>query len=458
MEYICTPEKIALYINGTYKTAAQVKAETGCDALINGGLYDMTTYKPVCHLKADGKVLAADEYKYWGYGWDTDRLTLTQDPGGYDNYICCVCLVREGKPEELYYDPALGGARPRTAIGTYGDGRVWLYADRTTPRTPEQLREYAVKQGVRDAVMLDGGGSTQGICPAETVTAERRVQNFICVWDRKEEENMDKPEWWTVKYITENDGYKYNGAITGPRGLIVHSTAWPGYDADAIFDDFNRPKRGASIHGAIDDKKFIQMMPFSRQAGHVGSGSRGTLNTSFLGIEICEPSGIKYNKSGSAIISYDPPAGYFEAVRDKAVELYAYLCGVYNIDPLRHDAGGGILGHYEAHALGYGDNHADPQHWWELREGYTMDDFRRDVYNRLNDKEDDEMSYEQFKEYMERYMSEAVVSEPSAWAKEACDKAVEKGIMKGNGQGAYNFQRPLTREAYIVMQDRAGLL
>ena len=73
-------------------------------------------------------------------------------------------------------------------------------------------------------------------------------------------------------------------------------------------------------------------------------------------------------------------------------------------------------------------------------------------------KEDEDMSYEQFKEYMDRYMSEAVVSEPSSWAKESTDKAIAKGIMKGDGKGAYNFQRPLTREAYLVMQDRAGLL
>jgi len=81
-----------------------------------------------------------------------------------------------------------------------------------------------------------------------------------------------------------------------------------------------------------------------------------------------------------------------------------------------------------------------------------------EVNRALTQKEDDDMSYEQFKEYMTRYMNEAEVSEPSAWAKEACEKAIEKGVMQGNGAGAYNFQKPLTREAYLVMQDRAGLL
>ncbi len=269
---------------------------------------------------------------------------------------------------------------------------------------------------------------------------------------------MDKPTFWTVRYITDSDGYKYNGRITGPRGLVVHSTAMPGADADALFTNFNRPNRGASIHGAVDDKQFIQMMPFTQKAGHVGSGSRGTLNTSFLGIEICEPSGIKYNSNGSAIVSYDPPGGYFEAVKNKAIELYAWLCQEYGIDPLQHDAGGGIVGHYEAHLLGYGDNHADPRHWWELCEGYTMDDFRQDVYNRLNGMEDEEMSYEQFCEYMDRYMSEADTADAPAWARESADKAVEKGIIKGDGQGAYNWNKPLTRAAYVVTQDRAGLL
>lgn len=72
--------------------------------------------------------------------------------------------------------------------------------------------------------------------------------------------------------------------------------------------------------------------------------------------------------------------------------------------------------------------------------------------------ESGKLTYEEFCSYMDRYMSEAVVSQPSSWAKDACEKAIAKGVMKGDGKGAYNFQRPLTREAYLAMQDRAGLL
>ena len=80
-----------------------------------------------------------------------------------------------------------------------------------------------------------------------------------------------------------------------------------------------------------------------------------------------------------------------------------------------------------------------------------------EVNKRLRGQTEDE-GYKQFCEYMERYMSEAVKSDPSPWAKASCDKAIQKGVMKGDGSGAYNFQRPLTREAYLVMQDREGLL
>lgn len=73
-------------------------------------------------------------------------------------------------------------------------------------------------------------------------------------------------------------------------------------------------------------------------------------------------------------------------------------------------------------------------------------------------KEDTDVTYEKFLEYMEKYLNEAVKSDPSTWAKASCEKAIAKGVMKGDGQGAYNFQKPLTREAYLVMQDRAGLL
>ena len=185
MIYICKPEKVSIYINTKKKTTAQIKAETGCTALINGGLFDMSTFQPVCHLKVDGKVLSKDQWKYWGFGWNTNDLQLVSDYTGYKNYIACLCIVRNRKAEPLSYPEEMSGYRPRTAIGVFDDGRVWLYAD-STKRTPEQLQQYAISCGVKYCLMLDGGGSTQGASPTETINAGRIVHNYICVWEAVE--------------------------------------------------------------------------------------------------------------------------------------------------------------------------------------------------------------------------------------------------------------------------------
>lgn len=191
MIYTCNPKRVSIYINTGRKTIAQVKAETGCDAVINGGLFD-GAFRPVCHLKADGRVFVADQYKYWGYGWDDNNVTLTADYGNFDNYIACVCMVRNGQAEPLIYPSDMGGARQRTAIGRHPDGRLWIYCDKTG-KTPEQLQQIALSEGLDSAIMLDGGGSTQGIFPSGTVTSTRIVHNFICVWaDDEPQKDGDK--------------------------------------------------------------------------------------------------------------------------------------------------------------------------------------------------------------------------------------------------------------------------
>ena len=69
--------------------------------LFNGQIFDMRTGEIYCHLKADGKVIASDEYSYWGYGWNTNDVKLIADYSKVQNYIACVCLIRNGKPEPL---------------------------------------------------------------------------------------------------------------------------------------------------------------------------------------------------------------------------------------------------------------------------------------------------------------------------------------------------------------------
>lgn len=209
MTFSCKPARLELYVNTGRKTAEQIKEETGCTALINGGLYNMATFAPVCHLKVNGEVLAADQYKYWGFGWNAGGFpALVSDYADLDNYIACVCLVRDAKPEPLYFSKDTGGSRPRSAFGTFADGRVWLYVSEDN-LTPVQLQLLAIKAGVKDAIMLDGGGSTQGIFPGGEVKSVRRVHNFLCVWEDETKEKETKDMSYKVCLDAGHYG-KYN--------------------------------------------------------------------------------------------------------------------------------------------------------------------------------------------------------------------------------------------------------
>ena len=210
MEYGFEITKAKIYINSKNKTLAAIKSETGCDVVINGGIYNMSTFKPLCHLKADGKVHVADQYKYWGFGWNNEdtKLRMVNDYAKLDNYICCSALLKDGKAEALIRNDAMWGVRGRTAVGTLVDGKVVIFCSKDGTKdamTPEALQKYCLQHGWKNAVMLDGGGSSQCITPEGKITSSRIVQNVLCFWLKKETTKTDTTEGEVEKAMTETD-------------------------------------------------------------------------------------------------------------------------------------------------------------------------------------------------------------------------------------------------------------
>lgn len=185
MDYICKPTRVQIYINTGQKSAAAIQAETGCDALINGGLYDMRPFTPNCWLRANGQTFHTENWTDWGYGWDKNDLILDSSANyhKYQNFITCVALAKDGQAIPLYYPPELGGARPRSAIGVTADKQIVLRCT-SDPTTPEQLRRQMLDLGCASALMLDGGGSSQCITPNGKISSPRIVHNFICIWTK----------------------------------------------------------------------------------------------------------------------------------------------------------------------------------------------------------------------------------------------------------------------------------
>lgn len=122
----------------------------------------------------------------------------------------------------------------------------------------------------------------------------------------------------------------------------------------------------------------VQTMPWNFKPWGCGSGSKGSLNNTHIQFEICD----------DGYQSRD----YFEAVYREACEITAYLCSLYNLDPLGAFVYKGvtvpvITSHAESHDLKLGGNHGDPLKWLK-KFGKTMDDVRHDVAAIMEDKTD----------------------------------------------------------------------
>ena len=137
--------------------------------------------------------------------------------------------------------------------------------------------------------------------------------------------------------------------------------------------------------------------PGSGGGGHAGSGTSGhSANDTHISFEICEDD----------LDDQD----YFAAVYQAAVELTALLCRQYGLDPL---ADGVVICHQEGYRRGIASNHADVLHWFP-KFGRSMDDFRADVAALIRE-EDDTVSYEQWKQYMDRYRQELGQQQADPW-------------------------------------------
>lgn len=222
-------ERIAI-VTGNGRSMAQVKGDA--DYICNAGFYDMTTGRPVGHLKADGAVLAKEAWGCWGFAWDRADIKMSALPDAKrTNYISGVEMLSPmiGIHDAMHYRAEVGGSRPRTAMALTGDKLLLYCAD--SPTTPEALRDTLYKLGAETAIMLDGGGSSQCDFAGQKIYSSRRVHNYLAVWLKKKE---DKPVSKTVcldpghgvespgKCSPDKSYYEHEFALDMARRIQVH--------------------------------------------------------------------------------------------------------------------------------------------------------------------------------------------------------------------------------------------
>lgn len=176
-------------------------------------------------------------------------------------------------------------------------------------------------------------------------------------------------------YLTENECYKAGKKIA-VKGIMVHSTGannpklsrYVGPDDGKLganpygnhWNTYNPGGREVCVHAFIGKLKdgsiaTYQTLPWDHRGWHAG----GSANNTHIGFEICED-GLT-------------DAKYFAKVYQEAVELCAYLCKMFGLDPLKN-----IIDHSEGARKGIASAHGDVAHWFP-KHGKNMDKFRAAV-------------------------------------------------------------------------------
>lgn len=185
--------------------------------------------------------------------------------------------------------------------------------------------------------------------------------------------------------LKKNPCYTAGKKIT-VKGLMLHSVGCPQPKASVFINSWNSPSYdNACVHAFIDGNTgdIYQTLPWNHRGWHGG----GSSNNTHIGVEMCEPACIKYTGGSSFTCSDKATAkAVVKRTYESAVELFAFLCEKYNLNPL---ADGVIVSHREGHARGIASNHGDPEHLWKgLGLDYTMNGFRKDVKAKMNGEEE----------------------------------------------------------------------
>ena len=222
------------------------------------------------------------------------------------------------------------------------------------------------------------------------------------------------------RYVQPTDGVSdYNKMIA----LIGKNTAR---------SDWNHIERIAGLNawiGKLADGTVaaVQTMPWNYRPWGCGAGSRGSCNDGWIQFEICEDD-LK-NKE------------YFNKVYNEAVELTAYLCKIFNLDPKGKVYVSGVnipvlTCHADAHKLGFGSNHGDINHWFR-KYGKSMRTVRNDVAKLLANSNKDKVKYEVEELYRVRKSWSDANSQIGAYnvldnAKKDCKEGYSVFDSKGN--------------------------
>ena len=435
---ITNPQRVEICISAGRHTAAQVRTMTGADVVINGGLYDMGTMRPNCHLRVKGVDYASDPYNYiYGYGWPQGSAALkpveSRNKATVDNYICCSWMVTGGKTVKMVYAPATGGRRGNTGLGVMPDGSI--VADVHTeesPVTPEELQAEMAALGVRDALRLDGGLSSQlatdklDLCAPDINGKRRMVHNYICIWGDVEYPEKEENSMKIYLSPSAQPANLYSAGNTNEQVQCNRIAAAAKTALERCGFEVKKAKEGQGYKDNVAESNAWCAdihVPIHTNAGG-GHGpvvfvySRTTARAS-LAQPVYDALNAVVPTASKSGVQANP--GLYEVSKSKAKCVYIECA--FHDDP-------------------------DEARWIIDNAALLGEEIARGLCKGTGVK------------YVEPKKSTAPVEpeRPAAYAAAACGKAVAKGVFKGDGNGKYGWKDSVTRQDLCVVLDRLGLL
>lgn len=258
-----------------------------------------------------------------------------------------------------------------------------------------------------------------------------------------------------TRYLTKNPCYK-QGRVINVKGFMFHSVGVGQPDPLVFIRQFDNPLYDrACVHGFVGaDETYITLpcLVTPGQAMRGWHGGKTASNNAYIGIEMTEPKDIRYISGATfQVLNRVKAVEHVEKATARMVDLFATLCDFHGLDPLED---GVIISHREGNQRGIASAHGDPEHLWKgLNMNYSMDQFRKDVAQRMKGAKD--MTREEVVDIIEsQNKTYNTLEEVPEWGRPTVQKLMDKGIVEGTGKGlglSYDLLRML------VVNDRVGL-
>lgn len=302
-------------------TPADVKAMTGCTHVINGWVFDKGLI--LCgDCIIDGIVLKRSQYHDWCLGavrGGPPVMTLEDTTWK----TSAVPLLKGGNKLERKLTPDVARPAARTAVGWLRDGRVLIWCDKMI-LTREQLQDKLLELGCVDALMFDGGGSTQGVFPGGKVVSSRIVATYLCFWEETNEKK-EEPKVETKKKVCLDAGHSAANRVNkSPDGTY--------FEHEFALDMAKRIKAHLERHG-------VDVMETRPDGGDVSLGERCRISNAA--------------KADLFVSLHSNATGTLSTGPDGWGNARGWECYVYGLSGARYKAAKAILGQVDgvAHAI-----------------------------------------------------------------------------------------------------------